>query len=111
MSCRAWSAWPTGLRRDGHKAAGIEINVNVTPAESYWDDVWLKKPLLTSAWYMRPAGEAFAYAYRSGSDSNETHWKRQDYDDLLTQAGATTRPPNAPNSTRPPASSWRMRAA
>ena len=34
------------------KAAGIEINVNVTPAESYWDDVWLKKPLLTSAWYM-----------------------------------------------------------
>jgi peptide/nickel transport system substrate-binding protein len=74
------------------KAAGIEINVNVTPAESYWDDVWLKKPLLTSAWYMRPAGEALAYAYRSGSDSNETHWKRQDYDDLLTQASATSDP-------------------
>jgi peptide/nickel transport system substrate-binding protein len=71
------------------KAAGIEINVNVTPAESFWDDVWLKKPLLTSAWSMRPAGEGLAYPYRTISDVNETHWKRQDYDDLLTKANAT----------------------
>ncbi len=73
-------------------AAGIDINVNVTPAESYWDDVWLKKPLLTSAWSMRTPGEGLAYAYRSSSDSNETHWKRQDYDDLLTKASATADP-------------------
>ena len=26
------------------KAAGFDINVVVTPADSFWDDVWLKKP-------------------------------------------------------------------
>lgn len=71
------------------KSAGIEVNVNVTPPESYWDDVWLKKPILTSAWSMRPAGEGLAYPYRSISDVNETHWKRQDFDDLLTKANTT----------------------
>ena len=79
---RSTPKWP--------KAAGIEINVNVTPAESFWDDVWLKKPLLTSAWSMRPAGEGLAYPYRAISDVNETHWKRQDYDDLLTKANCDT---------------------
>ena len=26
------------------KGAGIEITVNIAPPETYWDDVWLKKP-------------------------------------------------------------------
>jgi peptide/nickel transport system substrate-binding protein len=73
-------------------AAGIRITVNVTPAESYWDDVWLKKPLVTSSWSMRPPVEALSYPYRSNSDVNETHWKREDYDELLTRAGATSDP-------------------
>jgi peptide/nickel transport system substrate-binding protein len=74
------------------KAAGIQITVNVTPTESYWDDVWLKRPLVTSSWSMRPASEALSYPYRSTSDVNETHWKRQDYDDLLAKAEATANP-------------------
>jgi peptide/nickel transport system substrate-binding protein len=67
-------------------AAGINITVNVTPADSYWDDVWLKKPLVTSAWSMRPPVEALSYPYTSGSDVNETHWERRDYDALLARA-------------------------
>src|SRR5262245_5651833 len=39
---------------------------------------------------MRPPGDALGYPYRSTSDANETHWKRQDYDDLLTKAAATS---------------------
>ena len=74
------------------KGAGIEVNVNIAPAETYWDDVWLKKPLLTSSWFLRPPSDALGYPYRSTSDSNETHWKRQDYDDLLTKANATANP-------------------
>lgn len=74
------------------KAAGIEVHVNVTPADSYWDDVWLKRPLVTSSWSMRPTSEALAYPYRSTSDVNETHWKRQDFDDMLTRADATINP-------------------
>jgi len=77
---------------DMAKTAGIDINVNVVPAETYWDDVWLKKPLLTSSWFMRPPGDALGYAYRASSDANETHWKRQDYDDLLAKASATADP-------------------
>jgi peptide/nickel transport system substrate-binding protein len=70
-------------------AAGIQITVNVTPADSYWDDVWLKKPLVTSSWSMRPPVEALSYPFRSSSDVNETHWKNADYDRLLAQADAT----------------------
>jgi len=71
------------------KAAGIQININLTPAETYWDDVWLKRPLVTSSWSMRPPAEALSYPYRSSSDVNETHWKRQDFDYLLDKADTT----------------------
>jgi len=72
------------------RPAGFDVNVVVTPAESYWDDVWLKRPILTSAWSMRPPAEGLAYAYTQDAQYNETHWKRQDYDDLLAKAAVTT---------------------
>jgi peptide/nickel transport system substrate-binding protein len=71
------------------KPAGFDINVVVTPAESYWDDVWLKKPLLTSAWSMRPPGEGLAVAYTQSAKWKETHWERPDYDALLLKANTT----------------------
>jgi peptide/nickel transport system substrate-binding protein len=71
------------------KPAGFEINVIVTPAESYWDDVWLKKPFLTSAWSMRPPGEGLAVAYTQSAKWKETHWERPDYDALLLKANTT----------------------
>jgi peptide/nickel transport system substrate-binding protein len=74
------------------RPAGFEVNVVVTPAESYWDDVWLKRPILTSAWSMRPPAEGLAYAYTQDAQYNETHWLRPDYDDLLARAAVTTDP-------------------
>jgi peptide/nickel transport system substrate-binding protein len=71
------------------KPAGININVIVTPAESYWDEVWLKKPILTSAWSMRPPGEGLAVAYTKEAKWPETHWVRPDYDALLLKANTT----------------------
>ena len=71
------------------KAAGIDINVIVTPAESFWDDVWLKKPVVTSAWSMRPPGEGLAVAYTQTAKWKETHWERPDYDALLLKANTT----------------------
>ena len=71
------------------KAAGIDINVVVTPAESFWDDVWLKKPIVTSAWSMRPPGEGLAVAYTQTAKWKETHWERPDYDALLLKANTT----------------------
>ncbi len=34
------------LMQEQAKAAGIEINVIREPNDSYWDNVWLKKPLV-----------------------------------------------------------------
>jgi peptide/nickel transport system substrate-binding protein len=69
--------------------AGVEVNVVVTPAESYWDDVWLNRPILTSAWSMRPPAEGLAYAYTQDAQFNETRWHRPDYDALLAEAAVT----------------------
>ncbi len=74
------------------KVAGIEARTNVNPADSFWDSVWLKRPLVTSAWSMRPPGESLAYPYRQSSTVNETHWKRADYDAILDQANGTIDP-------------------
>ncbi len=71
------------------KPAGFDINVVVTPAESFWDDVWLKKPIVTSAWSMRPPGEGLAVAYTQSAKWKETHWERPDYDALLLKANTT----------------------
>jgi peptide/nickel transport system substrate-binding protein len=71
------------------RAGGIDVNVVVTPAESFWDDVWLKQPLLTSAWSMRPPGEGLAVAYVQTAKWPETHWNRPDYDALLSEANTT----------------------
>ena len=61
----------------------------VTPAESYWGDVWLKKPIVTSAWSMRPLGEGLAVAYMQTAKWKETHWERPDYDAMLQKANTT----------------------
>jgi len=74
------------------KPAGFDINVIVTPAESYWDNTWLKKPFLTSAWSMRPPGEGLAVAYTQNAKWPETHWKRPDYDAMLLKANTTADP-------------------
>ncbi len=71
------------------KPAGFDINVIVTPADSFWDDVWLKKPIVTSAWSMRPPGEGLAVAYTQTAKWTETHWERPDYDALLLKANTT----------------------
>jgi peptide/nickel transport system substrate-binding protein len=74
------------------KPAGFNMNVIVTPAESYWDEVWLKKPILTSAWSMRPPGEGLAVAYTQDAKWPETHWVRPEYDALLLKANTTVDP-------------------
>lgn len=69
--------------------AGIKVNVNVTPADSYWDDVWLKYPFVNSAWSMRAPATGLAIAYTKDAKWNETHWYRDDYDALLNKASVT----------------------
>lgn len=69
--------------------AGITVNVQTAPAETYWDDVWLKKPFVVSVWGARPTASALAIAYRSDAKYNETHWHNTDFDALLDKANST----------------------
>lgn len=68
---------------------GVTVNVIETPADSYWDDVWLTKSILTSAWSRRPPSSALSVAYTMEAKWKETHWERPAYDKLLADAAMT----------------------
>ncbi|MDH4568851.1 ABC transporter substrate-binding protein [Pseudomonas sp. BN414] len=69
--------------------AGIKVNVITSPAEGYWDTIWLKKSAVISYTSARPAAEALTLSLNSASEWNETHWKRPDFDALVVKAGQT----------------------
>jgi peptide/nickel transport system substrate-binding protein len=70
--------------------AGIKVNVITSPAEGYWDTIWLKKPAVISYTSARPPAEALTLSLNSESEWNETHWKRADFDALVVKAGQTS---------------------
>jgi peptide/nickel transport system substrate-binding protein len=72
--------------------AGITVNIVTSPSDSFWDEIWLKKPFVTSYWSPRAPMSAFSIAYRSDSKYNETGWKRPGFDALLDKAEATMDP-------------------
>ena len=67
----------------------LRVTVIKNPAEGYWDNIWLKRPLITSSWGGRPASEAFAIAYTSNAKWPETHYGNAEFDALLVQASQT----------------------
>jgi peptide/nickel transport system substrate-binding protein len=72
-------------------AAGIDINVIREPADTYWDNVWMKKPWCMSYWGGRPTCDwMFTTAYASDAAWNETQWKNPRFNELLIRARAET---------------------
>ena len=92
--------------------AGITVNIIMSPADSYWNEIWLKRPFITSSWGGRPTAEALSIAYLSDAQFPETHWYREDYDDARSPrpTGQSTRM-SAARSSRRRSSSWPRRAA
>jgi peptide/nickel transport system substrate-binding protein len=72
--------------------AGIKVNVIVSPPDSYWTEIHLKRPFVTSFWGDRPTAEALSVAYLKNTAYPETHWFREDYDALIQKANATMDP-------------------
>jgi peptide/nickel transport system substrate-binding protein len=70
--------------------AGIKVNVVTTPADAYWDSVWMKRPLFSGSYVIRPPQASLTIGYRSDHPWNETRWARPDYDALLDRASRTT---------------------
>jgi peptide/nickel transport system substrate-binding protein len=60
----------------------------MSPADGYWSDVWMVKPVCITSWGERPADQILNEAYRSTSSWNETFYNNPKFDALLDQARA-----------------------
>lgn len=69
--------------------AGIRVELDVRPADTYWDVVWLKAPMYVSAYIARPTDGMLALLYLSTADWNETHWRKAEWDALFAKARGT----------------------
>lgn len=67
--------------------AGIKVEIHQVPVSIYWSDYWLKKDLLVSNWNFRPSiDETLATAFTSKALWNESYWKNEEADKLISQA-------------------------
>jgi peptide/nickel transport system substrate-binding protein len=69
--------------------AGINVQLDVRPADTYWDAAWLKTPMFVSAWIARPTDSMLALIFPSSAAWNETHWKRPQWDAQFAVARRT----------------------
>jgi len=73
------------------KKIGVNIEVKREPNDSYWSDVWLKKPFCMAGWGQRPTPDViFSLGYAAGADWNESHFKNERFNTLLIEARAVT---------------------
>ena len=74
------------LQRECSKI-GFELNIKKVPNDGYWGAIWMQKPMNVVAWNMRPSATIMMnLAYKSDAKWNETGWKNERFDSLLTQA-------------------------
>jgi peptide/nickel transport system substrate-binding protein len=72
------------------RAAGVNIQPRRDPVTGYWDNVWLKEPLMIGGWGTRFTPDAMLrVAYRTGAKWNETRWNRPNVDKMMDEAVAT----------------------
>ncbi|WP_125609989.1 ABC transporter substrate-binding protein [Specibacter cremeus] len=72
------------------EGSGFTLNVKTSAADSYYTDVWMKKPLMTSYWYTgRPIDQLLNQIFRSGSSYNENAYANPAFDKILDTARAT----------------------
>lgn len=82
--------------QDSARRAGIRIKVKTAAADSYYTQIWMKKPLMATYWYTgRPVDQLFTQVFRGGSSYNETAWSDKDFDALLDRARRDGRQPAA----------------
>jgi peptide/nickel transport system substrate-binding protein len=75
------------LMKETAAKVGIDINVIKEPNDSYWDNVWMKKPWSMSYWSGRPTPDLmFTTAYAADAAWNETFWKNAKFNELLVAA-------------------------
>ena len=69
--------------------AGINIEVVKEPNDGYWSNVWLKKAWVTCYWSGRATEDwMFSTAYAADAKWNDTFWKHDRFNQLVTAARA-----------------------
>ena len=88
-SMEDWVEW-TQVWQQQLAEAGINIELNVTPADTYWGDQWLSAPFAMTGWNVRTVDHGLGLWYHSEAEWNETHWRSEEFDADLAAARATT---------------------
>lgn len=79
------------LIRESAAKCGIDVNIIREPSDSYWDNVWLKKPWCASYWSGRATADwMFTTTYAAGAAWNDTYWNNPRFNELLVAARAET---------------------
>jgi len=77
------------LYKEQAAKAGIKIDIIREPKDGYWDNVWMKKPFSMCYWSGRPTSDwMFTTAYAEGAAWNDTHFKHEQFNQLLIAARA-----------------------
>ncbi|WP_075182643.1 ABC transporter substrate-binding protein [Pantoea sp. 1.19] len=67
--------------------AGIPLQVERVPDDAFWDNVWMKKPFVSSNWSLRPTADALlSLVFTSNAPWNESQWKEPAFDQLVKAA-------------------------
>jgi peptide/nickel transport system substrate-binding protein len=77
------------LYKSNLEPAGINLNVINEPADSYWSNVWLKKPFIGTDWGGRSTEDLmFSVMFKSDAPWNDTRWNHERFQTLLLEARA-----------------------
>lgn len=88
-SMEDWIEW-TQVWQQQLAEAGINVELNVTPADTYWGDQWLSAPFAMTGWNVRTVDHGLGLWYHSEAEWNETHWRSEEFDADLAAARSTT---------------------
>ena len=80
------------LQREAKKI-GLDIKVKKVVTDGYWSSVWMVAPFSVVRWNMRAtANMMLRLAYHSKAKWNESFWKNEQFDQMLTDVLSVTDP-------------------
>lgn len=70
---------------------GLQFNVKRVPTDGYWGTTWQNRPIMVTAWNMRPTANVMMGISLAGDAPwNDTFWKNDRFDQLLAEVRGVT---------------------
>jgi peptide/nickel transport system substrate-binding protein len=78
------------IQREARKIS-LDLELQREPADGYWSNVWMQKPMHMAGWNMRPtANIMLTLALHSDAKWNESSFKNERFDRLLVESRGVT---------------------